>query len=116
MQRKHPDLALELAVLAAELTYFGEQSRPLKGLSRRCGIAETEDLVAALIQAEKKGLPLNTLLISMARNQRRKRRMEIEKKAASLPAKLTVPMVLFFLPALLIVILAPVAFQLGEIF
>lgn len=116
LEQKWPDLARELTVLTAELTYFGERVRALKNLSRRCQLLEVDDLVAALVQAEQKGLPLNDLLTAMARDQRRKRRMEIEKKAASLPAKLTVPMILFFLPALLIVILAPVAFRLGQIF
>lgn len=116
LAQKWPDLANELTVLTAELTYFGERTRALQNLSRRCHLPEVDDLVTALVQAEKKGLPLNDLLTAMARDQRRKRRMEIEKKAASLPAKLTVPMILFFLPALLIVILAPVAFRLGQIF
>lgn len=116
MTQKSPDLARELTILTAELTYFGERARALQNLNRRCDIAEVDDLVTALIQADQKGLPLNALLTATAREQRRKRRMEIEKKAASLPAKLTVPMILFFLPALLIVILAPVMFRIGAIF
>ena len=116
VSHKSPDLARELTVLVSELTYFGERPRALQNLNRRCDIPEADDLVIALIQAEKKGLPLGNLLTATAREQRRKRRMEIEKKAASLPAKLTVPMILFFLPALLIVILAPVVFRLGELF
>ncbi len=110
------DLAHELTVLTAELIYFGERVRALQNISRRCPLVEVQDLVTALIQADQKGLPLANLLNAMAREQRRKRRIEIEKKAASLPAKLTVPMILFFLPALLIVILAPVAFRLGTLF
>lgn len=116
VRHKSPDLARELTLLVAELTYFGERPRALQNLNRRCDIPEADDLVTALIQAEKKGLPLGNLLTATAREQRRKRRMEIEKKAASLPAKLTVPMILFFLPALLIVILAPVVFRIGELF
>jgi len=116
MAEKAPDLARELTILTAELTYFGERARALQNLSRRCDLAEVDDLVTALIQADQKGLPLSGLLTDTAREQRRKRRTEIEKKAASLPAKLTVPMILFFLPALLIVILAPVIFRIGEIF
>ena len=116
MAQKAPDLARELTILTAELTYFGERALALQNLNRRCDMAEVDDLVAALVQADQKGLPLAGLLTGTAREQRRKRRMEIEKKAASLPAKLTVPMILFFLPALLIVILAPVAFRMGDIF
>ncbi len=116
MAQKSPDLARELTILTAELTYFGERAVALQNLNRRCDMAEVDDLVTALVQADQKGLPLSGLLASTAREQRRKRRMEVEKKAASLPAKLTVPMILFFLPALLIVILAPVAFRIGDVF
>jgi tight adherence protein C len=116
MTAKSPDLARELTILTAELTYFGERALALQNLNRRCDMTEVDDLVTALVQADQKGLPLSSLLTSAAREQRRKRRVEIEKKAASLPAKLTVPMILFFLPALLIVILAPVAFRIGDIF
>lgn len=116
MAQKAPDLARELTILTAELTYFGERALALQNLNRRCDMAEVDELVTALVQADQKGLPLNGLLAGAAREQRRKRRMEIEKKAASLPAKLTVPMILFFLPALLIVILAPVAFRMGDVF
>jgi tight adherence protein C len=116
MAEKAPDLARELTILTAELTYFGERALALQNLNKRCDMAEVDDLVTALIQADQKGLPLSGLLTNTAREQRRKRRMEIEKKAASLPAKLTVPMILFFLPALLIVILAPIVFRVGDIF
>jgi tight adherence protein C len=113
---KNPDLARELTVLVAELTFFGNRSRALQNLNRRCDIEEADNLVTALLQAERKGLPLSKLLTALAQEQRRKRRLEIEKKAASLPAKLTVPMILCFLPALLIVILAPVVFRLSDVF
>jgi tight adherence protein C len=61
----------------------------------------------ALVQAEKYGTPMGTALRTMAKENRELRVTEAEKKAASLPAKLTVPMIVFFLPVLFLVILGP---------
>ncbi len=60
-----------------------------------------------MIQAEKYGTPLGSALRVMAKENREMRLAQAEKKAAQLPAKLTVPMILFFLPVLFIVILGP---------
>ena len=116
IEQRCPALGREISMLAAELTYFGDRATALQNLGRRCGTIEADELVVALIQSQRKGLPLAAVLIATAREQRRKRRVEIEKKAAGLPAKLTVPMILFFLPALLTVILAPVVFRFGSVF
>ena len=64
-------------------------------------------MCTSLIQAERYGTPLGTALRVMALENREMRMMEAEKKAASLPPKLTVPLIIFFLPVLFIVIIAP---------
>jgi len=64
-------------------------------------------VMTAMIQAEKYGTPLGNALRVMAKENRDLRMSAAEKKAAALPAKLTVPMILFFLPVLFIVILGP---------
>lgn len=64
-----------------------------------------------MIQAEKYGTPLGTALRVVAQEARDQRMMEAEKKAAALPPKLTVPMMIFFLPVLFIVIMTPVGIQ-----
>jgi tight adherence protein C len=69
----------------------------------------------ALQQAERYGTPLGQTLRVMAQENRDMRMMEAEKKAAGLPPKLTVPMILFFLPALFIVILGPAAIRLMQV-
>ncbi len=61
----------------------------------------------ALIQAERYGTGLATALRTMAQENRDMRMAEAEKKAAALPPKLTVPMIVFFLPVLFVVILGP---------
>jgi tight adherence protein C len=65
----------------------------------------------ALIQAERYGTPVGTALRTMAKENRDARMSEAEKKAAALPPKLTVPMIVFFLPVLFIVIIGPAIIQ-----
>jgi tight adherence protein C len=66
-------------------------------------------VATALIQAERYGTPLGQALRVMAKENRDMRMSNAEKKAAALPAKLTVPMILFFLPVLFVVIIGPAA-------
>jgi len=65
----------------------------------------------ALAQSERYGTPLGQTLRVMAQENRDMRMSEAEKKAAALPPKLTVPMILFFLPVLFVVILGPAAIR-----
>ncbi|MEL7232798.1 MAG: type II secretion system F family protein, partial [Pseudomonadota bacterium] len=58
--------------------------------------------------------PLGDALRVMAKENRDMRMSEAEKKAAALPAKLTVPMILFFLPVLFLVVLGPAGIKIGE--
>ena len=66
----------------------------------------------ALQQAERYGTPLGQTLRTMAQENRDMRMAEAEKKAAGLPPKLTVPMIVFFLPVLFVVILGPAVIKL----
>jgi tight adherence protein C len=67
-----------------------------------------------MTQAETYGTPLGTALRTMAKENREMRLSAAEKKAAALPAKLTVPMILFFLPVLFVVILGPAIIQIQD--
>jgi tight adherence protein C len=63
--------------------------------------------MTALIQADRYGTSVGSSLRVMAEEGREARMMEAEKKAAALPPKLTVPLILFILPVLFIVIISP---------
>jgi len=102
-----PELAEELALTTAELSYLPERSQAFDNLAKRCGHSGVKAVAAALNQAEHYGTPLGQALRVTAQENRDMRMMEAEKKAAALPAKLTVPMILFFLPCLFVVILGP---------
>ena len=105
------ELAEEFALTTAELSYLPDRRQAYENLGKRCSHAGVRAVCTSLIQAEKYGTPLGTALRVMALENREMRMLEAEKKAASLPAKLTVPMILFFLPALFIVILGPASIK-----
>ncbi|MEO0635189.1 MAG: type II secretion system F family protein [Pseudomonadota bacterium] len=107
-------LAEELLLTNAELSYLQERRQAYENLSKRTGLDVVKAVVTSLIQAEKYGTPLGTALRVLAQENRDMRMMEAEKKAASLPPKLTVPMILFFLPCLFIVIITPAYIKISE--
>jgi tight adherence protein C len=101
------ELAEELGLTTAELSYLPERRQAFENLAKRCGHDGVRSVATALNQAEKYGTPMGQALRVTSQENREMRMMEAEKKAAALPAKLTVPMILFFLPCLFVVILGP---------
>jgi tight adherence protein C len=108
------ELAEELTLLVAELSYLPERRQAYDGLARRTNHPGIKAVMTAMIQAERYGTALGTALRTMAKENRELRLAAAEKKAAALPAKLTVPMIIFFLPALFIVILGPAIMQVQD--
>ena len=101
------ELAEELTLLTAELSYLPDRRLAYDGLARRTNHPGIKAVSTAMIQAERYGTPLGVALRTMAKENRELRLAAAEKTAAALPAKLTVPMILFFLPVLFVVILGP---------
>ena len=106
-----PELAEELGVTTAELSYLADRRKAYENLAERIGLDEVKALVISLGQSEKYGTSLGQSLRVLAQESRDARMMAAEKKAAALPPKLTVPMVLFFLPVLFAIILTPLVIQ-----
>jgi tight adherence protein C len=104
-------LAEELTLTTAELSYLQDRRMAYENLARRTDIDGVKSVCMALQQAERYGTPLGQTLRVMSQENRDMRMSEAEKKAAALPPKLTVPMILFFLPVLFIVILGPAAIR-----
>jgi tight adherence protein C len=100
-------LAEEFTLTTAELSYLQDRKVAYENLSKRTGLEGVKSVCLALQQSERYGTPLGTSLRVMAQENRDMRMTEAEKKAAALPPKLTVPMILFFLPVLFVVILGP---------
>jgi tight adherence protein C len=100
-------LAEELTLTTAELSYLSERRKAYENFTTRTGLEAVKSVSTALIQAEKYGTPLGTALRVLAQESRDQRMNDAEKKAASLPPKLTVPMIIFFLPVLFVIIMTP---------
>ena len=108
------ELAEELSLLTAELSYLPERRSAYEGLARRTNHPGIKGVAVAMIQAERYGTPLGGALRVMAKENRDLRLAAAEKKAAQLPAKLTVPMIVFFLPVIFVVIGAPSCFRIMD--
>jgi tight adherence protein C len=104
-------LAEELTLTTAELSYLQDRRQAYANLATRTNLEGVKSVCMALQQAERYGTPMGTTLRVMAQENRDMRMSEAEKKAAGLPPKLTVPMILFFLPVLFVVILGPAAIR-----
>jgi tight adherence protein C len=104
-------LAEELTLTTAELSYLQDRRQAYENLAKRVNLEGVKSVCMALQQAERYGTPLAHTLRVMAQENRDMRMAEAEKKAAALPPKLTVPMILFFLPVLFVVILGPAAIR-----
>lgn len=108
------ELAEELQITTAELAYLQERRLAYENLARRTGHEGVKSVTMALIQGERYGTPLGDALRAMSKENREMRMAAAEKKAAALPAKLTVPMILFFLPVLFLVVLGPAYIKITE--
>jgi tight adherence protein C len=104
-------LAEEFTLTTAELSYLPDRRQAYENLAQRTGLEGVKAVCLALQQAERYGTPLATTLRVLAQENRDMRMAEAEKKAAALPPKLTVPMIVFFLPVLFVVILGPAAIK-----
>lgn len=110
------ELAEELSLLTAELSYLPDRRLAYEGLARRTNHPGIKSVATAMIQAERYGTPLGTALRVMAKENRDLRLSAAEKKAAALPAQLTVPMIMFFLPVLFMVIMGPAIIKIQDVF
>jgi len=104
-------LSQEFGLASAELAFLGDSGRALSNLSARSGLPAVRSLVTALSQSDKYGTSLGASLRVVAQENRDTRMAQAEEKAASLPAKLTVPMVVFFLPVVFLVLIGPTIIQ-----
>lgn len=109
------ELAEELSLTTAEMSYLADRRKAFENLSERTGVESIRQAVTTLVQAEKHGTSLGQSLRVLAQESRDTRMSLAEKKAAALPPKLTVPMIVFFLPVLFGVILGPAGIQIANL-
>ncbi len=116
MGEQSPELAEEMILTTAELSFLQDRRTALENFGMRTQLDGVKSVVQALIQAERYGTPLAQALRVLAQEGRDERMNEAEKKAAALPPKLTVPMIIFFLPVLIAVILGPAGIRVADTF
>ncbi|MDP2871767.1 MAG: type II secretion system F family protein [Bacillota bacterium] len=88
----------------------------LRGLSRRADLEDMKTFVASLIQAEQLGVSLAQVLRIQADQMRYRRRQRAQERAMKMPIKMLFPLVFFILPTIFIVLFAPLAVHLMEVF
>jgi tight adherence protein C len=108
------ELAEELTLSTAELSYLPDRRVTFENLAKRVPLDGVKSLCLALQQSERFGTPVAQTLRVIAQENRDQRMTAAEKKAAALPPQLTVPMILFFLPVLFVVILGPAVIKVLE--
>ncbi len=107
MQSTMPELATEFEITAIELTYLPDRQQALENMTERSGSPAVAALVNALRQTEKYGTPLAASLRILSQEFRQTRASKAEEKGARMPALMTVPLMVFILPTLITVLIAP---------
>ena len=105
--RMNPELAEEFSLTSVELGFLPDRSQALRHLAERTGLKEIRGFVNVIAQTEKYGTPVAQALRVLAKEFRTERMLRAEQKAARLPAMMTVPMIVFILPTLFIIVMAP---------
>jgi tight adherence protein C len=107
ISKNSPTLAEEFGLTSAELAFLSDREKAYSNLAQRTGLPIAKSLSTTLNQADKYGTPVGRALKILSEETKGERMARAEEKGASLPAKLTVPMIVFFLPALFLVIIGP---------
>ena len=109
-------MADELTLVSSELSSLPERKQALDNLRERVPLPQVQALCSTLIQTEKFGTPLAQALRVLAAELRDERMLRAEEKAARLPAIMTIPLIIFILPALFVVVMGPAVLSIADSF
>lgn len=109
-------LSEELHLTAMELGFMPDRRQALENLAERVPIPPVNAFVNSMIQAEKYGTPLAKAFKVLSMEQRTERMLRAEEKASRLPATMTIPMMMFILPALFVVLIGPAILDIADNF
>lgn len=112
----HPELADELLVVTQKTNVGMPRAEALRGLWTRTGVEQIRALVSHVVQAEKWGTSIGKVLRVYSETLRRQRRQAAEKKAATAPVKMLIPLGLLIFPALMLVIMGPIIMSVMTLF
>jgi tight adherence protein C len=103
----YPELADEFYWMTLEVQAGQQRAVAFQHMAQRTGLLDIRSLASMIVQAERFGTGLSQALRIYADSVRTKRRLEIEATINKAAVKMVFPIVLFILPALFVVILAP---------
>lgn len=110
-ERMEGPLIDELMTVFRQIQLGKNRNDALRNLAESSDVKELKTFVSAVIQAGQLGIPITNVLRSQAEQLRMNKSEEIKEVAAKVPTKMTIPTILFILPSILLIIMAPVAFQ-----
>ena len=116
LELAYPELSSEFALTAVELSFLSERRTAFENLAYRINLNSMKGVVTTMIQTERYGTPLASALRILAADFRNERMMRAEETAARLPAIMTLPLVMFILPVLIVVIMGPAACSIADAF
>jgi tight adherence protein C len=108
----HPALAGELAVTVSEMRLLPDRLQGLYNMGDRVRLESVRSIASTLSQTLKYGTPLARALRTLTADFRLARQTRMEERAARLPVLITLPMILFILPATALVVAGPAFLQL----
>ena len=108
----HTEIAEEFAVTANELRIASDRRSVLLDMGARLDVEFLRRLASTLIQSMQIGAPLSQALRLLAQELRQEQMIRFEARAARLPVMLTLPMVAFIMPTVLLIVVGPAVVQL----
>ncbi|MBL4908290.1 MAG: type II secretion system F family protein [Sneathiella sp.] len=115
LRMSHQAMANELELTSAELSILPDRREALENLYNRTGVEELKTLILILAQGEKYGTPLAQSFRTIAVEGRKHKMVRLETKAAKLPAIMTLPMMLFIMPTVMVIVAGPSVYKIFEL-
>mgnify|MGYP005854272201 CR=1 FL=1 len=116
VQNARGPLSREFAVVLREVSAGMSRRDALRALGDRCDVAEVRAFIMAIVQADVFGVSISDVLRVQSRELRLKRRQRAEELAQKAPARMVFPLVLFIMPATLIVVMGPAVIRIARVF
>jgi tight adherence protein C len=111
-----PPLSGEFSLTADELKLSGDSTRALQALADRIDLPSIRALISTLTQSMRYGTPITQALRTLSHTERLAHIVSLEEKAAKLAPKMAVPMMIFILPAVMLIAAGPAVIQLMSVF
>ncbi|MBT8101906.1 MAG: type II secretion system F family protein [Gammaproteobacteria bacterium] len=112
----HPELALDLSTVNAEMRAGVQREKALRNLADRTGLPDIRGLVALLVQSMRFGTSVADALRIYSEEFRDKRMQAAEEQAAKIGTKMIFPLVLFMFPVFFVVAVGPAALRIIDAF